>query len=228
MKNKNQAVTIKGTKNGLTFNINEKSSYSDIIKELKEKLSTTVVESDHPMVKVNIHVGNRYLTPEMREEISEIIRNKQNFIIQEIVSNVIQKKEAEEFYKSLEVTTLTSIIRSGQVMHVNGDVLLIGDVNPGGKISATGNIYILGRLNGIAHAGYDGNRDAIVAASYMNPTQLRISDLFSRSPDYETEGISMEYAYIDEESETILIDRLHKISKIRPNIGTFERRIMNG
>src|SRR5690606_9974974 len=158
---KNQAITIKGTKNGLTFFIDELSSFEHILKELEEKLDTSLLEQDQPVVKVTIHVGNRYLTDEMKESLVKIIEENKNFVIQDIISNVILKGEAEEWFRNLQVTTISSIIRSGQVIHIQGDVLLVGDVNPGGKISATGNIYILGRLNGIAHAGYDGDREAI-------------------------------------------------------------------
>ena len=40
---------------------------------------------------------------------------------------------------------------------VPGDLLLIGDVNPGGTVMAGGNIFIMGSLKGIAHAGCYGN-----------------------------------------------------------------------
>ena len=49
---------------------------------------------------------------------------------------------------------MTRVISSGQVFEVPGDLLLIGDVNPDGTVRAGGNIYIMGQLKGIAHAGY--------------------------------------------------------------------------
>ena len=80
--------------------------------------------------------------------------------------------------------SVAKIIRSGQVLNVTGDLLLIGDVNPGGTVIADGNIFILGALKGIAHAGFDGNTEAVIAASVMKPSQLRISDVLNRAPDY--------------------------------------------
>ncbi|SEU08860.1 septum site-determining protein MinC [Salinibacillus kushneri] len=228
MNNKKQAITIKGTKDGLTFIIDETSSLELIMKELETKLSSKVVDQDQPMVKVNIDLGNRYLSNEMKEELLEIVRNKQNLVINEITSNVLTKEEAQEWYEELEISTITRIVRAGQKLHVKGDLLLIGDVNPGGSVSATGNVYILGRLNGIAHAGIDGNQEAIIAAAYMNPTQLRISGFLSRSPDFETEGLFMECAYVDQKTEQILIDRLQTLTTIRPGLGSIERRMING
>ena len=37
--------------------------------------------------------------------------------------------------------------------------------------------YVLGKLKGIAHAGIDGNREAIVAASWFEPTHVYIADV---------------------------------------------------
>jgi septum site-determining protein MinC len=223
-----QVITIKGTKDGLIFLFDEYCSFYEIIRELEEKLTSSLIENEHPLVKVTIHLGNRYLTNEMKNEIEQIFQSKKNFIVEKFTSNVMHRQEAEEMIQKLEITPIKTIVRSGQVVHVDGDALLIGDVNPGGKITASGNIYVLGKLYGIAHAGIDGDRNAIVVASYMNPTQLRIADLFSRSPDYETEGVSLEYAYIDQENEVILIDRLQRLSKIGPITDSFERRIING
>ena len=64
-----------------------------------------------------------------------------------------------------------------------GDLLLIGDVNPGGTVIAGGNIFIMGALKGFAHAGCYGNDQAVIAASSMKPSQLRISDCLNRAPD---------------------------------------------
>ncbi|HLT55998.1 MAG TPA: septum site-determining protein MinC, partial [Bacillota bacterium] len=120
------------------------------------------------------------------------------------------------------------IVRSGQVLEITGDLLLIGDVNPGGKVVSTGNVYILGNLYGIAHAGAAGDRKAIIAASYMKPTQLRIADYISRAPDYESDGVYMECGLIDEEQDKIVIDRIQVLSRNRREISGFERRILNG
>src|SRR5699024_12207571 len=112
-------------------------------------------------------------------------------------SEVIGKKEAEQWLEKSEVKRITQIVRSGQVVEVTGDLLLVGDVNPGGQVKATGSIYVLGHLNGIAHAGVYGDEKAVIAASYMNPTQLRIAKYISRAPDYEASGVYMECGYLD-------------------------------
>ncbi len=76
-------------------------------------------------------------------------------------------------------------IRSGQVIEYNGNIVIIGDVNPGALVKATGNIVILGGKlrGGVAHAGTNGNENAYVAAYELQPTQLRIGDIIARKPD---------------------------------------------
>src|SRR5699024_1940944 len=118
--------------------------------------------------------------------------------------------------------------RSGQVLEVTGNLLLIGDVNPGGRVIATGNIYIMGQLNGIAHAGSEGDTQAVIVASYMKPNQLRIADYISRAPDYEPQGVYMECGFIDEEQDKIMIDRLQVLTQRRKSLSGFERRMLNG
>ncbi|MCT2537957.1 septum site-determining protein MinC [Aquibacillus koreensis] len=223
-----QLITIKGTREGLTLYIDDSCSFSDMLKELDQVLSTKYTDKDEPMITVTIQLGNRYLHKEQEEELREVIRRKNKLVVQSIESNVILKKQALDWMEDSEIKTITKIVRSGQVLEVTGDLLLVGDVNPGAKIVATGNIFVLGSLRGVAHAGVDGNRDAVIVASYMEPSQLRIADYISRSPDYESEGVSMECGFIDGAKSKIVIDRLQVLSQKRPDLNGFERRILHG
>ena len=55
-------------------------------------------------------------------------------------------------------------LRSGHRLRRKEHVLVIGDVNPGAEVFSDGDILVWGRLRGVAHAGANGNRRAIVAA----------------------------------------------------------------
>ena len=74
-------------------------------------------------------------------------------------------------------------LRSGQEVSFNGNIVVIGDVNPGALLRAKGNIVVLGTLRGVAQAGIGGNTKAVVAAYSLLPTQLRISDIIVRPPE---------------------------------------------
>ncbi|GIN87004.1 putative septum site-determining protein MinC [Heyndrickxia sporothermodurans] len=219
-----QNVMIKGTKNGLVLQLNDQCSYPELKEELNEKLLIHHVENeDSPLISVRIQVGNRYITPEQEEELKEVVRNKRNLVVEEVHSNVITKEKAEQIQLEAQIYSVTSIIRSGQVLEIPGDLLLVGDVNPGGTVIAGGNIYIMGALKGIAHAGYGGNKEAIVAASLMVPSQIRIADCINRAPDQysKEEHHEMECAYIDDTNQ-IVIDRLQVLKHLRPNITSFK------
>ena len=73
-------------------------------------------------------------------------------------------------------------VRSGEYLESPGDLLILGDVNPGAKVSAEGNIIIWGRLLGIAHAGSEGNSKATISALQLRPVQLRIAKKVARGP----------------------------------------------
>ncbi|MCC3356563.1 septum site-determining protein MinC [Bacillus sp. REN16] len=220
---KQQYVTIKGTKDGLTLHLDDSCSFEELISDLEIMLSLNrKTKDDVPFVPVKVKTGNRFLTQDQEEEIRSIIRNKKHLVVDVIDSNVITKQEAEELKKKNEIVSVAKVIRSGQVLKVDGDLVLVGDVNPGATVIAGGNIFIMGSLRGIAHAGFNGNQDAIIAASVMKPTQLRIADIMNRAPDFaQTETNIMECAYVDD-NETIVVDRLQQLTHLRPNLTRLE------
>ena len=74
-------------------------------------------------------------------------------------------------------------LRSGQVIQHPGHVVVIGDVNAGAEVIASGDIVIWGRLRGTVHAGATGDDRAIVCALDLTPTQLRIGKHIARPPE---------------------------------------------
>jgi septum site-determining protein MinC len=73
-------------------------------------------------------------------------------------------------------------LRSGVKVTHQGNIVVLGDVNPGAEIIAGGNIIVWGRLRGVVHAGADGDEKVIICALEMAPTQLRIADKIAISP----------------------------------------------
>jgi septum site-determining protein MinC len=222
---KRQNVTIKGTKEGLVLHLDDSCSYEELKRELDLKLSANSrTQDERHVTSVKVEIGNRYLIESQREELKNLILQKKNFVVDDIESNVITKEEAEQLMAETEVLTVSRIIRSGQVLEVPGDLLLIGDVNPGGTVIAGGNIFIMGTLKGMAHAGCFGNDQAVITASSMKPSQLRISDCLNRAPDNNSqnnEKREMECAYIDE-NRKIIVDRLQVLIQLRPNLTRLE------
>ena len=74
-------------------------------------------------------------------------------------------------------------LRSGDHLQSEGSVLLLGDVNPGARISAGGHVLVWGRLRGVAHAGCHGDQEARIVALQLRPLQLRIAAAVARGPE---------------------------------------------
>ena len=90
-------------------------------------------------------------------------------------------------------------VRSGDRISSNGNLCIIGDVNPGAIVSAKKNIYVWGKLLGIAFAGKSGNKNASIASLYLNPLQLRIADVIAIGPKEKPKNCYPEVAVIDKQ-----------------------------
>jgi septum site-determining protein MinC len=212
-------ITIKGIKEGLVFLLDDQCDFITLLDELNAKLDKHVQQFTGPIVHIFIKLGARQLEEEDKERIRLILRRQGNLIIQSIESDALEVDPILKMVPSLH--TMSGIIRSGQTVEFEGHLLLLGDVNPGGTVRCTGDVYVLGALRGTVHAGVDGNQDAIIAASLMKPTQLRIADVISRPPD---EWISveplMEYAFLRE--GTMAIDKMTSLSRHRKEVMQFK------
>ena len=94
-------------------------------------------------------------------------------------------------------------VRSGDRISSYGNLCIIGDVNPGAIVSAKNNIYVWGKLLGIAFAGKTGNNNASIASLYLKPLQLRIADVIAIRPKDKPHNYYPEIALIDK--RTIII-----------------------
>ena len=84
--------------------------------------------------------------------------------------------------QELEFLIHRGTLRSGDHLQAPGSVLLLGDVNPGARISAAGDVLVWGRLRGVAHAGCQGDDRARIVALQLRPLQLRIAAAVARGP----------------------------------------------
>jgi len=128
---------------------------------------------------------------ELKQEFAELEDfNKQLEKVNKEVMEVYEEEDDfSQLQKSLRETEklptlyIQRTLRSGQSITAEGNIVVIGDVNPGSEIKAKGDITVWGILGGIAHAGADGNKYARIRALKMHAIQLRIADVFARRPD---------------------------------------------
>ncbi|HZK19079.1 MAG TPA: septum site-determining protein MinC [Clostridia bacterium] len=128
--------------------------------------------------------------------------------------NVVEINQAREkekvATKVLDTDTILvqRTLRSGQNFYFEGNVVILGDVNPGAEVVAKGDIIVMGVLRGVVHAGVEGNEQAQVIAFRLQPTQLRIANHITRAPDGEVDGPHQpEIACI--KNGTVVIEAFH-------------------
>lgn len=81
-----------------------------------------------------------------------------------------------------EALLVRRTLRSGYQLKYAGHVVVMGDVNPGAEIIAGGCILVWGALRGSAHAGAEGDEQAVICALDLSPTQLRIATSIALPP----------------------------------------------
>lgn len=193
---KEELITFKGINEGIFIDI-EGNDMEAIKKEINKKMKTSLSFYKGTTI---IGIRSEELSPRDIIDIKFILKHKYDLYIseEELLKNIIEVSESirdEKLEESMEgifegidcgmTKFINRTIRSGQVEVYPGNIVIVGDVNPGGLIEAKGNIIVLGSLKGVAHAGIGGNTKSIVAAYNLQPTQLRISDIIVRSPDKE-------------------------------------------
>lgn len=211
-------ITIKGVKEGLVFLLDDECEFTLLLEELAGKLDKYAQQFTGPIVHVFVKLGDRQLEEEGRERLREVLRKQGNLLIQSIESNPPPDTTSDE---PPGLHTMTGIVRNGQTLEFDGHLLLLGDVNPGGTVRCTGDVYVLGALRGVVHAGSAGNDQAIIAASLMKPTQLRIAEVISRPPDEWTSSDPwMEYAFLRDGA--MAIDKMAGLGRQRKAVMQFK------
>lgn len=137
--------------------------------------------------------GKKLSSAEQMEIVSAITDNSSI----QVLCVVDPDKEKEELFRGKTEQALSTdynpglfykgTLRGGQVVESESNIVILGDVNPGGKVIARGNIIVLGALKGNAYAGISGNENAFVAALEMDAMQIRIGDAIARCDDNRDE-----------------------------------------
>jgi septum site-determining protein MinC len=202
----NERVTIKGTSDGLIITIGA-GAWPGLVDELDRHLNQRA--SFFKGGRVALRIGPRQLTRLQLESVGRVLnRHKVSLWAVESDSPGTRQAAAElgletdllpqqapAVLPDTPSTEENSIVvqrtlRSGQVIHHPGHIVVIGDVNPGAEIRAGGSVVVWGRLRGTVQAGVgdDGLGDkAVVCALQLSPTQLRIGHHLTRSPADETD-----------------------------------------
>ena len=172
-------VIIKGKNDRLVIALDPNIDFLDICDVLKTKILEAKDFIGNS--RMAIEFSGRALTNEEENTLIGIITDNSDIAISYIFS-----KRAESEEENVDLDYLNSLIeegkthfyrgtlRSGSKIESDGNVVVLGDVNPSSMIRARGNVIVLGHLNGTVYAGLGGDDRAFIAAIYFNPIQITI------------------------------------------------------
>lgn len=220
---KKEPVMLKGNKSGIRIILDDELSFEELLEKVTEKFQNNAdFLGDNRVV---VAFDGRELSDEEEAVLLHTIQENSKL---QIVCVIDEDEEREALYERTLQEKLMAIdsnsgqffkgnLRSGQVMEFETSIVILGDVNVGAQVVSTGNVVVLGKLNGTVYAGASGKEDAFIVATKMNPIQIRISDVIARTPDEkETPSNGPRIAYLREGA--IYMDDLSRMSLTNINV----------
>lgn len=215
-----ELIAIKGINDGLLISLSTTEKWQSVTDELAKRIddkraffsgATIIVElGARPVPKYELSslralLERRGLSLSLVRSDSDTTRQSARALDLKTSENGLPAKPARRYAEtnpvSPEETGTRGVIfrrtlRSGRTIHSEGHVVVFGDVNPGAKVIAAGDVVVWGKLRGTVHAGALGDESAVVCALDMNPNQLRIASYIVTSPPGKRRKIMPEVASI--------------------------------
>lgn len=226
-----QGVSLRGVKEGYQLRIEAEESFAVVLEQLESLLKKIKEEQKNGKAKEKedipliIETGNRLFSDSEKEKITSIVELHSHFNIKSFDAQVASIEKVYEWYEKNSLQLKMEAVRSGQVLDAPGDILLIGNVNPGGIIRAVGSIFVIGELRGIVHAGVEGNDQAVVVANYQFSSQVRIADNVQVLEEKEETDSNYEIAFMND-LHVLEFQPAEHSRKIRPELGELPGRLL--
>lgn len=133
-------------------------------------------------------------------------------VIKEVVTEVIREVVREVPAPALPTLVIDKPVRSGQKVYARGaDLVVLAMVNQGGEIVADGHIHVYAPLRGKAMAGANGNTQARIFSTCLEPELISIAGVYRTSenplaPDIQ--GKAAQVRLSDDGQEKLLFEAL--------------------
>lgn len=184
------SILVKGNKDGLNIVINMEAfrDFEHMITTLIKKLSRGRKFYKGSTLKITTQL--KYINNRELKKLKDVLF--QEFLVKDCIFDDINDKQDKVFQGIYEGRTkfIRKSVRSGQIISYPGNLVIMGDVNPGAEVYAAGNVVVLGILRGYVHAGNNGNANAIIAAFRLEPQMIQIGGIITRAPE---DGIKPKY-----------------------------------
>ena len=175
-------IQVKGINDYLSFILNDKMDFKLLLTELGSLLDKPMFYKDGHYSKAFFDFKGRKLSEMEFDYFFNLIMEKQSVLF--CGMNV-------EFNENKTVEVVDGIIHNGQIIEKEGDVLFIGKINPGGYLKSSGNIYLLGQVEGSVIVTHP---KSIISAQSLKNAMLQIYNV--RKHDVTVSALSMFY-YVD-------------------------------
>ena len=189
--------------------IAEDAKQEEIIAALKKKLKEfkKLYKDDNTPFLICGKVLKMKEMEEIQKVVKDIIDTKIDFDSPKMLGLHGIKKTFKKDIATSETKFHRGSLRSGQKIEYEGSLVILGDVNAGAEVIAGENVVVLGILRGLAHAGANGNKEAIIAAAAIEAPQLRIANIVKEMKIKNIEEYNEDIktaAYISEDGEMVV------------------------
>ena len=194
-------VELKGFRDGMRLIIDSESSMGQVEQAIIERMAN--LGDSLSGLTMNIDLGSRVLDDEELVGLKNLLNENYGLEVKQIIGDAQDDPRRtetsqiagvpalhgeERVYNQIvpmneETRFIRQTLRSGQIERaLEGNMVILGDVNPGAELVAAGDIIVLGALRGVAHAGALGDTSSVIFALNLLPTQLRIGRFITRAP----------------------------------------------
>ena len=180
------AVVIKSSKAGMTVILDPELPFGELLEAIGKKFSESA--RFWGSVQMTLTLEGRDLTAAQEFAIVDTItKNSQIEVLCLLATDAERIERCEKALndKLMELNSQTGqfyrgTLKRGDCLESEASIVLIGNVDHGARVTAKGNVIVLGELKGTVTAGVSGNPQAVVMALDMAPLQIRIGDMCSR------------------------------------------------
>lgn len=170
------AVVLKASSDGFTLRLDEDSSFEAILAQLTDLIAHLYAETPEGNVSFTVTTGNRLLTEDQRQHLAAVFDDYPRFAVSALTADVVDAQVAAAKVAAARTHFAGGVVRSGQDLRYEGDVVFTGVLHPGASIKATGSIFLLGHAEGVVHAGFPDNARAVVVGDMTGVEQVRLAD----------------------------------------------------
>lgn len=193
-------IRISSTKDEIRITVNAATEFDEVLEEFRAKLPR--IKKYYEKNRLPIHIVGKALKENEQTAVRTVLKPEIDTKItfgeaSEVLGLHAIKRTFESSVETSETKFIRGNLRSGQREEFSGSIAILGDLNYGAEVIAGENIIVTGKIRGLAHAGANGNKKAIISANSIEPTQVRISNILKEIPEND---YKLPFIYLDGEN----------------------------